>query len=195
MAGKTRTSLFLKASALLVLLFFIPGTAGQGSHGLSDHHAFLAGRSEVSAGEFLQIQVNHTYFRWGTIWYSARVGTGASIEAFMVDMENLERFRAGQDYQALKDTYSGPDTMTGGLAASLPSGIYYLIVVNPGSEEVHVKWEVFLEPRLSGEPGGLDDSGSSTPLDLIDSILLVLILLAAGAIAIGVVWRFISKRP
>lgn len=194
MAGKTRTSLFLKASALLVLLFFIPGTAGQGSHGLSDHHAFLAGRSEISAGEFLQIQVNHTYFRWGTIWYSARVDIGASIAAFMVDGDNLERFRAGENHQALKDTSSGPAAMTGGLTASLPKGIYYLIVVNPGPEDVDVKWEVFLEPRLSGGPRALDDSiGSASPA-LIDSFLVLLILLTAGGVAIIVVWRVVSRK-
>lgn len=174
-AGTTSTLRFSKASALLALLLLLPGVAAQGSHGLSDHHAFLAGRNDVPAGTSFPIQINHTYFAWATIWYSARVEAGPPIRTFMVDGENLSRFLEGGPFASLEGTEDGPTTAAGGTAAAIPRGVYHLVLQSAEAGGATVKWEVFLEPRFpgSGEPGG---TTGAAPAPLLGGILLPLLL-------------------
>ncbi len=169
----------------------MPGAAGQGSHGLSDHHAFVADRSELPAGAALPIQLNHTYFAWATIWYSARVETGPPIRTFMVDEENLARFQEGSSYVAMDGTADGPAAATGGTAATIPRGVYHLVLHNTGTEEATVKWEVFLDPRFpgSGEPGALTGNVPAAP----GPLLLALLLGGAAAAALAAAWM-LSRR-
>lgn len=161
-------------------MLLLPGAAAQGSHGLSDHHAFLAGLSEVPADDFVYFQIDHIYFKWATVWYSARVREGPSIMAFMVDEENFALFKADRAFEPLQNTVDGPSVETGGLASTLPSGLYFLVFANEGSQQALVKWEIFLEPRFEGDPAEL--SGGEPPLD---SALLVVIVSAASAAAIA----------
>lgn len=173
---------------LLLLILLFPVTSGQGSHGLSDHHAFLAGRSQVPAQGHHVIRVDHLYFEWATLWYSARVETGPSIRAFMLNERNLELFNASNSYRAVTGTLDGPGLMLGGLA-TLQRGVYALVLHNPGLLEATVKWEVFLEPRLQGEPGNL-------PVATSDASGLILLATVATAVAVSllVTWWLLRRR-
>ncbi|MCJ2530932.1 MAG: hypothetical protein LN413_01250 [Candidatus Thermoplasmatota archaeon] len=185
-----RTSGFWKSSALLLFVILLPGAAAQGSHGLSDHHAFMAGLSEVPADDFVYFQINHTYFKWATVWYSARVREGSTILAFMADEENFAHFKADEAFEPIQDTVDGPDVETSGLASTLPSGLYFLIFANEGSQQALVKWEIFLEPRFGGDPGALRGGEPS-----IDPALLVVIVSAGSAAAFAMAaFYFLYRR-
>ena len=173
------------------MLILLPGALGQGAgpHGLSDHHAFMAGLSEVPADDFVYFQINHTYFAWATVWYSARVREGPSILAFMVDEANFVRFKAEEAFDPLKNTIDGPAVETGGLASTLPSGLYFLVFANEGGQLSLVKWEIFLEPRFQGDPGTLGGSGPAP-----DSTLLFVLLVTGSAAALVGLGLYLVRR-
>lgn len=136
------------------------------------------------------IQINHTLFQWATIWYSARVLSGPPILAFLVDGENRTRYESGQAYEALPGTTSGPTTDASGLAGALPRALYFLLLANGGTSNATVKWEVFLEPRLTGEAG----NGAPLAPDS-HGYLPPLVVAAAVAVAIGLLgWLRHSRR-
>lgn len=124
------------------------------------------------------------------MWYSARVQEGPAIESFLVDGGNLTRFTAGGSFAVLPNSDSGPDTETGGLAATLPTGLYYLVLRNAGNQPALVKWEIFLEPRLQGEPGGSPSEMSAPPLPW----LLMVGISAGGAVALAGVVLLLRRR-
>lgn len=152
----------------------------------------MAGRSELPAGASLPIRLNHTYFDWATIWYSARVEEGPAIRAFVVDEWNFARFQDGASFTTMEGTADGPAAATGGTAATVPRGVYHLVLQNPGSEDATVKWEVFLEPRFpgSGEPGTPRETSLPLPVPL----LLGLLLGGGVAAIVTVAWMLTRRR-
>lgn len=186
-----------RGSALLLTLLILPGVLGQASD-QADHHAFMAGRDLVTSGEPLVLQINHTIFQWATIWYSARVEAGPPVRAFMVDEANLSRFQAGDPFAPLAGTESGPDALTQGSAGTLGRGIYHLVVLNDGAGDARVKWEIFFEPRLTGDPSTPGEAGGSGPSEspplLANPLLWAAVLGVAGAGFLVFLWRRGGRR-
>lgn len=151
---------------LLVLLLLLGGGALAADQ--ADHHAFDGGRSWVDPGSSVAIPINQTAFASATVWYSARVETGGPVEAFLLDEPQRAHPVQGEGFRVIEGTHTCADVEMGGLA-TLPKGVYYLVLVNDGDRVSQVKWEVFVEPRLSTQPeefASLEDPACSTPLNL-----------------------------
>lgn len=150
--------------ALLLVLLLLAGPAQAGEQ--ADHHAFDGGRSWVAPGSFEGVPINQTLFGSATIWYAARVETGGPVASLIADEAEFTRLVAGDDFQAYEGTHACPSLELGGLA-TLPKGVYYLVLLNPGDGVSQVKWEVFVEPRLSTQAeefASLERPRCETPL-------------------------------
>lgn len=140
------SSLRASPALLLLLLLVLAGTALAGEQ--ADHHAFDGGRAWVGPASFEAVPINQTWFASATIWYSARVESGGPVASFLVDEPQFARYAAGDAFQVYEGTHVCPSRELGGLA-TLPRGVYHLVLENRGDGVSQVKWEVFVEPRLS----------------------------------------------
>ncbi|MEE9173803.1 MAG: hypothetical protein V3U30_02370 [Thermoplasmata archaeon] len=113
-----------------------------------------------------------------------------TILAFLADEESIAHFKADEAFEPIQDTVDGPGVETGGLASTLPSGLYFLVFTNEGSQQALVKWEIFLEPRFEGDTGALSGGGTS-----IDPTVLAVIVSAGSAASIAVAaFYFLYRR-